>query len=79
MLSFAEFCEVFLPKQSEFRASMQNRVDRKLGSFYEYTHLTQNYIKELMKLIVSVQEKFEDIKFKLSDGRILNSDEIFKF
>jgi len=58
---------------------MQNRVERKLESFYEYTTLTQNYIKELLKLIVNVQEKFEDIKFKLSDGRILNSDEIFKF
>lgn len=79
LLSFAEFSEMFLPKQSEFKASMQNRVQRKIQSFFEYSTLTKEYIKDLFKMIVNVQERFEEIKFRLSDGRVLNSDEIFKF
>lgn len=79
LLSFSEFCEIFLPTQPEFRASMQNRVQRKINTFFEYSGLTKDYIKELLRMIVNVQERFEDIKFKLSDGRVLNSDEIFKF
>merc|ERR1740139_695825 len=35
LLSFAEFCELFLPKQPEFKSSMQNRVERKIQSFFE--------------------------------------------
>ena len=79
LLSFSEFCEIFLPKQPEFRASMQNRVARKINIFFDYSGLTKDHIKELLRMIVNVQERFEDIKFKLSDGRVLNSDEIFKF
>lgn len=79
LLSFAEFCEIFLPKQPEFKVSMENRVQRKIGSFFEYSSQTKEYIKDLFKMIVNVQERFEEIKFRLSDGRILNSDEIFKF
>jgi len=79
LLSFAEFCELFLPKQPEFKSSMQNRVERKIQSFFEYSILTKEYIKDLFKMIVNVQERFEEIKFRLSDGRVLNSDEIFKF
>lgn len=79
LLSFAEFCDIFLPTQAEFKNSMQNRVQRKIDSFFEYSTLTKEYIKDLFKMIVNVQERFEEIKFRLSDGRVLNSDEIFKF
>lgn len=37
LLSFSEFCDIFLPRQSEFRRSMQERLDRRVTSFFEYT------------------------------------------
>jgi Ca2+-binding EF-hand superfamily protein len=79
LLSFSEFCDIFLPKQSEFRRSMQERLDRRVDTFFGYTGLTQQYTKDLLKLVVDVQENFEVTKFRMSDGRVLNSDEIFAF
>merc|ERR1740139_2083003 len=42
LLSFSEFCEIFLPKQPEFRASMQNRAARKINVFFDYSGLTKD-------------------------------------
>lgn len=70
LLSFTEFCSIFLPKQHEFRDSILKRQGRNIKKFTDYTPLTQEYIKDLLKLVVRVQEKFAEIKFRLSDGRV---------
>ena len=79
MLSFVEFSEIFLPKNDEYRRTMLDRVERSIFNFYDYTILTQTHIKDLLRTIVTVEDNFECNKIKLSDGRILSSDEIFRF
>lgn len=78
-LNFVEFSEIFLPKSSEYRRTMLDRVERSIYSFYDYTILTQTHIKDLLRTIVTVEDNFECNKYRLNDGRILNSDEIFRF
>jgi len=78
-LQFSEFCDIFLPTTAEYRRTMQDRIQRGCYSFFDYTAVTQNSIRDLLRNIVTVEENFEDNKFRLSDGRVLTSDEIFLF
>lgn len=78
-LSFGEFSDLFLPSSREYRRTMQERVQRGIYSFYDFTAVTQNSIRDLLRSIVTVEENFEENKFRLSDGRVLTSDEIFAF
>lgn len=80
LLSYSEFCDLFLPSSSnEYRATMQERVERNVYAFFEYTSLTQSHVRDLLRGAVTVEENFECNKFRLSDGRVLTSDEIFAF
>merc|ERR1712151_469868 len=79
LLSFSEFCNIFLPNSAEYRKTMQDRVERNVLSFYEYTSLTQTHIRDLLRSIVTVEVNFECNKFRLSDRRYLSADEIFAF
>lgn len=78
-LGFGEFCDIFLPTSPEYRRTMQDRIQRGIYSFYDFTAVTQNCVRDLLRSIVTVEENFEDNKFRLSDGRVLTSDEIFAF
>lgn len=78
-LGFIEFCDIFLPKSVEYRRTMQDRIQRGIHSFYDFTAVTQNCIRDLLRSIVTVEDNFEENKFRLSDGRVLTSDEIFAF
>merc|ERR1711972_144118 len=74
LLSYSEFCDIFLPSNNfEYRRTMQERVERSVYSFFEYTTLTQSHIRDLLRSIVTVEENFEVNKFRLSDGRVLSS------
>lgn len=79
LLSFSEFCDLFLPNATEYRKTMQERVERNVYTFFEYTTMTQGHVRDLLRSCVTVEENFECNKFRLSDGRVLTSDEIFAF
>ena len=69
-LSFAEFCAIFSPDTLEYRKSMQDRLERNIFAFVEYTLQTQQIIKDLLKAIVTVEENFENTKARISEGHV---------
>lgn len=78
-LSFSEFSDLWLPKSNENRRMMQERLGRSVNNFNEFTTVTQSHIRDLLRSVVTVEEKFESNKFRLTDGRYLSADEIFAF
>lgn len=78
-ISFSEFQDIFTPQTMEYRNTLNDRGPKSVYTFREYTGLTQEYIVDLLKSVVVVEDNFEWNKFKMTDGRILSSDELFGF
>jgi len=79
MLSYNEFCNIFYPENSEYRNKLRERVTRKVFRFEDYCAITIGLLIDLMKNIIITEENFDLNKFRLSDGRVLSSDDIFGF
>jgi len=79
LLTFSEFSDIWLPTADNYRRMMQDRNEKYVTRFVDYSIQTQSYIEDLLRSIITVEENFETNKFRLTDGRYLSSDEIFSF
>lgn len=79
LLTFSEFSDIWLPTANDYRRMMQERKEKYVTRFLEYSVQTQAHIEDLLRSIITVEENFETNKFRLTDGRYLSSDEIFGF
>ncbi len=76
-LNFAEFTEIFAPYTPEYRKTMTNRSLLQVSTFYQYTIQTKKLLKDLLFSVVTALETFESNKFKITNGVVANSNELF--
>jgi Ca2+-binding EF-hand superfamily protein len=76
-LNFAEFTEIFAPYTPEYRKTMTNRSLLQVSTFYQYTVQTKKLLKDLLFSVVTALENFESNKFKITNGVVANSNELF--
>jgi len=76
-LNFAEFVEIFAPYTPEYRKTMRNRSLLQVSTFYQYTIQTKKLLKDLLFSIVTALENFESNKFKITNGVVANSNQVF--
>jgi len=76
-LNFAEFTEIFAPYTIEYRKTMTNRSLLQVSTFYQYTVQTKKLLKDLLFSVVTALENFESNKFKVTNGIVANSNELF--
>jgi len=68
---------LWAPYTPEYRKTMTNRSLLQVSAFTQYTVQTKKLLKDLLFSVVTMLENFESNKFKITNGLVANSNELF--
>lgn len=79
VMSFSEFAHIFIPISEPHRNTLLNRPEQNIHTFSRYSNRTKLKIKHLLTAISNCEANFQIKVGQISEGNILDSDEIFNY